>query len=69
MAQTVPAPEAGQLLHPPAEAAAMLGVSRTSIYKLIKDGQLESVQIGSKILVPAAGLVAYVERLRGHGSA
>jgi excisionase family DNA binding protein len=45
------------------EAANCLGVGRTTIYKLIGNGQLESVKIGRSRRVPYAALQRYVEQL------
>ena len=36
------------------EAANALGVSRTTIYKLAKDGSLPTIKLGSRVLVPIA---------------
>lgn len=38
------------------EAAAMLGLSRTTIYKMIGDGRLGRVKIGARALIPADDL-------------
>ena len=46
-----------------AEASAVLGVGRTQVFALL-NGQLESVKIGARRLVPADALDAYVAKLR-----
>jgi excisionase family DNA binding protein len=39
------------------------GLSRSTVYELIRTGQLGSVKVGSRRLVPAAELGAFAERL------
>ncbi len=55
-----------KLLYTPAEAAAALGTSRRSVYKLIAAGDLPAVRPkpGSDLRIPAVDLAAHVERLR-----
>ncbi len=50
-------------LIPVAEAAAQLGVGRTTTYALIDAGELQVVKIGRRTLIPSASLDQYVERL------
>lgn len=45
------------------EAAARLRVSRWSVYNLIRSGQLRTVKIGRRRLVPPAALDDCVESL------
>ena len=47
------------------EAAARLGIRRTSMFKLVRTGQVESVRVGRLRRVPVASLHEYVARLRG----
>ncbi|WP_250289509.1 helix-turn-helix domain-containing protein [Frankia sp. CiP1_Cm_nod1] len=54
-----------KLLLTAAEAAAVLGVGRSTVYELMAAGQIESVRIGRSRRIPRAALVAYVDRLRG----
>lgn len=54
----------GQLLLSPVQAANRLGIGRSTLYLLLADGQVESVHIGARQLVPVEGLRLYVERLR-----
>ena len=56
--------EPGQLLLSPVQAAKRLGIGRSTLYLLLGDGQLESVHIGARRLVPVEGLERFVERLR-----
>lgn len=46
------------------EAAEALGIGRTMMYALIRDGAVESVRIGRLRRVPADALTEYVARLR-----
>jgi excisionase family DNA binding protein len=46
------------------EAAKRLGVGRTLMYTLVKDGEVESVQIGRLRRIPADALPRYLEQLR-----
>jgi excisionase family DNA binding protein len=45
------------------QAAAALGVSRGTAYEAVKTGQLPTVRIGRRVLVPIAGLHALVGNL------
>ena len=64
--QTVEAPEesAEEPLRTVDEVAVYLRVGRTTVYKLIADGSLTTVQIGRRRLCAADDLRAYVQRLR-----
>jgi excisionase family DNA binding protein len=46
------------------DAARALSVGRTTVYELIATGELESVKIGAKRLVPQDAIDAYVTKLR-----
>lgn len=54
------------LLYPLADCAAILGVRRSTIYQLIKQGEIRTVHIGSRHLATAESLEAYVDRLKGN---
>jgi excisionase family DNA binding protein len=43
-----------------AEAAARLGVGRTTVYELLSAGQIRSVKVGRRRLIPATALAEYV---------
>ena len=58
----------GQLLLTPEQAAATLAICRTRIYELLRQGQLESVQIGTSRRIPYVALTEYVQRLRSDSS-
>ncbi len=45
-------------------AARRLGIGRTSIYRLIEDGQLEVVHVGRSARIPADAIDDLVDRLR-----
>jgi len=46
-----------------ADACAVLGIGRTRIYELIGDGKLRAMKCGSRTLVCAASVRAYVASL------
>ena len=52
-----------RLLYTPLEAAATLGIGRSSLYLLLASGAIPSVRIGGSRRIPAAALHAYVESL------
>lgn len=43
-----------------AEAAAALGVGRTGLYRLIGDGKLRVLKVGSRTLIPRDALNAFI---------
>jgi excisionase family DNA binding protein len=45
------------------EAALRLSISRTTMYALLKDGQLDSVRVGRLRRITAGALTAYTARL------
>ncbi len=45
------------------EVAARIGQGRTTVYALIKSGELESVKIGRSRRVTDGALIRYIERL------
>ena len=52
------------------DAAPILGVGRTTIFELIAKGQLESVKIGRRRIIPADALQRLLDELRtGRGDA
>lgn len=53
-------------LYPITEAAQILGgIGRTSIYELLKAGELQRAHIGRRSFITADSLQSYVERLKG----
>lgn len=55
------APTEGTLLLSVADAAKALGVSRGSLYELVNAGELKSIQIGRRRLIPRAALVEFID--------
>ena len=53
------------LLLPVTEAARLLATSRSKIYEMIAVGQLESVKLGRRRLIPREAVESYVASLRG----
>jgi excisionase family DNA binding protein len=51
-------------LYPIDEAAVLLGIGKSNIEGLIRDGVVETVTIGRRRLVPAEAIDDYVERLK-----
>jgi len=47
------------------DAAEVLGIGRTLIFRLIKEGKLKAVRIGRRTLVPVRELEALLARLGG----
>ncbi len=54
--------QAGPLLYRIPEAAVALAMSRTVVYELIQQGQLQVVHIGASARVTAGSLRAFVEQ-------
>jgi excisionase family DNA binding protein len=55
------------------QAARSLSICRTKVYELLRNGELESVRIGTSRRIPASALDEYVDQLRegarGHADA
>jgi len=43
------------------DAASFIGLSKSRLYELIADGQIEARKLGSRTVVPTASLRAFVE--------
>jgi len=54
-----------RMLYRVEDAAELLGVSRATLYELLRVGVVESVAIGRSRRIPRQALEAYVMRLRG----
>ena len=52
-----------QLLLTPIQAAAALGVGRSTVYELLRAGDLQSVRIGASRRIPADALNAFLATL------
>lgn len=50
-------PSTDRLAYKPAEAAEIIGVSRQFIYTLIQRGQLRTVSLGKRRLIPRSALL------------
>jgi len=46
------------------DAAAALGIGRTTLYALIKCGEIAPIKIGTRTLVPHVALEQFLERRR-----
>lgn len=55
---------ADRMLYTVPDAAEQLSVSEKTMRNLIREGQVESVLLGRRRLVPAQALAEYIERLR-----
>jgi excisionase family DNA binding protein len=49
------------------EAAWRLGLSRSTVYELIADGQLGVIRVGRAVRVPVSELTAWLERQQREG--
>ena len=47
------------------EAAGLLGIGRTTLYELIRRGDVRPIRIGRCVRIPQRELEAFVERLVG----
>ncbi|MFG1947389.1 helix-turn-helix domain-containing protein [Nonomuraea sp. NPDC048826] len=56
------------LFYRPKDAAAVLGMSRTAVFRLIKSGELRSIKHNGYRLIPAAALVDYAHALEAQAS-
>lgn len=57
------APPSTPRLHQVPVAMERLSVGRTRIYELIESGELRSVKVGRRRLIPEAAIVEYIDRL------
>jgi excisionase family DNA binding protein len=62
--QTAAVRTRGPLLYDIAGAGQVLSLGRSKIYELLKSGQLESIVIGRRRLIPADALATFVEEQR-----
>lgn len=62
---TPPRPEQ---LHQIPEAYARLGVSRSSLYRLISEGAIRTVHIGKRHLIPESALTEFLTYLQSEAS-
>jgi excisionase family DNA binding protein len=52
-----------RLFYRPKEAAAVLSMSRTAVFRLIKTGELRSIKHEGYRLIPASALLEFASRL------
>jgi excisionase family DNA binding protein len=53
----------GKLLYRAEEAAAVMSISRTAVFGLIRSGDLHTVKIGGRRRIPRASIEEYIARL------
>ena len=51
------------ILYTPKQAAGVLGISRSTVYNLLKDGQLGSIHIGRSRRIAQVHMTRYIENL------
>jgi excisionase family DNA binding protein len=56
------------LLHPVDDTCTILGIGKSQTWELIARGELESVKIGRRRLIPHDAIVDYVQRLRAEAA-
>ncbi|MBX7159946.1 MAG: helix-turn-helix domain-containing protein [Acidimicrobiia bacterium] len=49
-------------------AATILGICRSNVHKLIQTGELESVKLGARRLIPVDALDVFIDQLRSGGA-
>ncbi|HZX76165.1 helix-turn-helix domain-containing protein [Lysobacter sp.] len=52
------------LTHQVPEACQRIGVSRTILYALIKEGEINPIKIGKRTLIPDSELIRLVDRMQ-----
>jgi len=57
-------PDKQSLLVSVERAARLLGLGRTFTWELVRDGRLETVRFGRRVLVPRAALSRMIDRYR-----
>ena len=57
-------PGGGRLLYSVTEAADLLGVGRTYMFRLIATGEVESIKVGRLRKIPRDALGRYIDRRR-----
>lgn len=61
---THPATDDPVVLHTLAQAMARLGVGRSTLYTLMRSGQIETVHIGRRVLIPSDTIDAFIDSRR-----
>jgi excisionase family DNA binding protein len=57
---TLPAESTQRLTRKPEEAAPMLGLGRSAVYSLVRAGELRSIKVGRKILIPVTAIEEFL---------
>jgi excisionase family DNA binding protein len=60
----VAAPVSGRLLYSVPEVSDLLRICQTNVYGFLRSGELRSVKIGARRLVPAEALTSFVNGLQ-----
>ncbi len=71
LARQAPSGPTPDRLHGVDEAAAALHVARSTLYQLIGAGELRTIKVGRRRLIPESAITAYIEALTdgdGRGS-
>jgi excisionase family DNA binding protein len=56
-----------RLFYRPKDAAVVLGMSRTAVFRRIKSGELRSIKHEGYRLIPASALLEFAQRLETSG--
>jgi excisionase family DNA binding protein len=56
-----------RLFYRPKDAAVVLGIGRTAVFRLIKTGELRSIKRDGYRLIPAGALLEFARRLEEAG--
>mgnify|MGYP000873669816 FL=1 len=54
---------------PPAAAAEYVGVGRSTLYELIKGGEIAVIKVGRRTIIARSELDDFLRRRSGHGAA
>jgi excisionase family DNA binding protein len=57
-----PLPQASKILYRAEEAAAVMSLSRTAVFALIRSGELKAVKIGNRRRIPHSSIENYIAR-------
>ncbi|MEV0382778.1 helix-turn-helix domain-containing protein [Nonomuraea sp. NPDC050643] len=57
-----------KLFYRPKDAATVLGISRTAVFRLIKSGELRSIKHNGYRLIPVSALLDYAQVLEAQAS-
>ena len=69
MTRRITVPQSEIRLYRPADAAVILGMSRSVIFELLRSGRLRSVKQGRLRLIPASAIDEYVALLEREAEA